>query len=266
MKTNPKISIVTPTYNSEKYLEECILSIKDQKYEMFEHIIVDGGSTDETLSIIKRYENTYPLKWISEPDGGMYDAIAKGFKMATGDIFSWLNSDDFYFPWTLAVVSKTFQKKHIDWLTGIPSNTKEYGESRITYQLPNLPVVFNTEMIKKGVYDGKRMCFIQQESCFWTNSLYQKAGGIDVRQNLAGDYYLWKNFANYTRLYTVHCNLASFRIHKGQKSDDMKAYYDETGRKDVSRFMQKMIQVYLQLYSLKNYRKYVVNLEEVFGN
>ena len=58
MKTNPKISIVTPTYNSEKYLEECILSIKDQKYEMFEHIIVDGGSTDETLSIIKKYENT----------------------------------------------------------------------------------------------------------------------------------------------------------------------------------------------------------------
>ena len=80
MKENPRISIVTPTYNSEEYLEACILSIRNQCYENLEHIIIDGGSTDGTLEIIRKYELDYPLRWISEPDGGMYDAINKGFQ------------------------------------------------------------------------------------------------------------------------------------------------------------------------------------------
>ncbi len=105
------ISIVTPTYNSEKYLEECILSIKNQKFTDYEHIIVDGKSSDRTLDIIKKYDGTYPMRWISEKDKGMYDAISKGFKIAKGDIFCWLNSDDMYMPWTLAAVDAVIKKK-----------------------------------------------------------------------------------------------------------------------------------------------------------
>lgn len=105
------ISIITPTYNSEKYLEKCILSILQQGCCEYEHIIVDGGSTDGTLSIIRKYEKLYPMKWISEKDNGMYDAIAKGFKLASGDIFCWLNSDDMYMPWTLRAVSNSNESK-----------------------------------------------------------------------------------------------------------------------------------------------------------
>jgi len=88
-----RISIVTPSYNSEKYIEDCIKSVLDQNYPNFEHIIIDGGSTDGTIEILKKYPH---LKWISEPDEGQSDALNKGFKMASGDIIGWLNSDDFY--------------------------------------------------------------------------------------------------------------------------------------------------------------------------
>ncbi|MDQ6723052.1 MAG: glycosyltransferase [Thermoproteota archaeon] len=87
------VTIITVTYNSAKYLEECIRSIVDQSHRNIEHIIVDGGSTDETLSIIKKYEQ-HISKWVSEKDNGMYDAINKGMKMATGDVIGLLNSDD----------------------------------------------------------------------------------------------------------------------------------------------------------------------------
>lgn len=264
MSKQPKISIVTPTYNSAQYLEECILSIKKQNYDNYEHIIVDGGSTDGTLDIIKKYEGTYPMKWISESDEGMYDAINKGFRMASGDIYAWLNSDDFYFPWTFQVVAKAFVKKEIDWLTGIPSNTKKYGTCDITYQLPNLPTVYCTPLIKKGIYDGRIMYFVQQESCFWSRNLWEQVGGIAKKYKLAGDYFLWKKFAERARLYTIHCNLASFRIHEEQKSKDIEAYYAEIGKKRTIGLNSVIVQIYLQLFSLIKYRKYVINVDRIF--
>lgn len=96
----PKISIVTPSFNSAKYIEDCIQSVLNQNYPNFEHIIIDGGSTDGTIEILKKYPH---LIWISEPDEGQSDALNKGFKMARGEIIGWLNSDDVY-------LSNTFQK------------------------------------------------------------------------------------------------------------------------------------------------------------
>lgn len=261
MKENPRISIVTPTFNSEEYLETCILSIRNQHYENLEHIIVDGGSTDSTLEIIRKYELDYPLRWISEPDDGMYDAINKGFSMSSGDILAWLNSDDFYFPWTCEVVAGTFYKKGIEWLSGIPSNTKRMGKSDVTFLLPNLPTVYNSKMIQKGIYDGSRMYFVQQESCFWSRDLWNRAGGLGIEYKLAGDYFLWKKFARYAKLYTINCNLASFRIHAKQLSSEKEKYRKEMKVKDWPLFMKVAVQIYLQLYSLANYRKYVINIE-----
>lgn len=264
MTQYPKISIVTPTYNSEQYLEQCILSIKNQTYNNYEHIIVDGGSNDNTLDIIKKYEGAYPMKWISEPDEGMYDAINKGFRMASGDIYAWINSDDFYFSWTFEVVSKAFSKRDIQWLSGIPSNTQQLGSAEITYLLPNMPTVYNTKMIGKGVYDGQRMHFVQQESCFWTRDLWNKVGGLDAQYKMAGDYYLWRKFAKYVKIYTINCNLASFRIHEEQKSSDIEKYYVETKTRKPASFLVGILQVYLQLFSLLNYRKMVINIVEIF--
>ena len=266
MQKNPKITIVTPIYNGEEYIEKCIQSLMHQEYENFEHIIVDGGSTDQTIEIIKGYQGKYPMKWISEPDEGMYDAINKGFKMASGEIFAWLNADDFYFPWTLSVVAKVFEKEQIEWLTGIPSNTKIYDNVSVTYQLPNLPPVYCTPLIKMGAYDGVRISFVQQESCFWTKALWEICGGIDSSYKMAGDYFLWKSFAKHARLYSVQCNLASFRIHRGQKSSDLNQYHHEIGKNRNTHPFSMIYQIYAIIYSLVRYRKYVVNLDDLYGD
>lgn len=92
MNKYPKISVVTPSYNSAKFIEDCIQSVLKQNYPNFEHIIVDGVSTDGTIKILKKYSH---LKWISEPDKGQSDALNKGFKMADGEWILWLNSDDY---------------------------------------------------------------------------------------------------------------------------------------------------------------------------
>ncbi len=261
----PKISIVTPVYNSSQYIEKCIKSIVGQTYQNYEHIIMDGGSTDGTIEIIDKYLGEYPVKLVSEADEGMYDAINKGFSRATGEILCWLNADDYYFPWTLQVVKSVFTQKKIDWLTGIPSNTIRYGNEELIYLMPNLPTVYCTSLIKRGCYDGKRMYFVQQESCFFSKKLWQKSGGLKPQYKMAGDYHLWREFAKYTKLYTVHCNLASFRIHEGQKSADRDAYYTEIGKVGIGTKFGVFIQMYCHLYSLCYYRKYVVNLEEIMS-
>ena len=145
------ISVITPTYNSEEYLEECIKGMMSQTYRDFEHIIVDGGSKDGTLEIIKKYEGKYPMRWISEKDNGMYDAISKGFKMAKGDVFCWINSDDMYMPWTLATINKVINKEvnghKVQWCVGLGSR---YTEDGINYVVGKGIQVFPHQFIRKG--------------------------------------------------------------------------------------------------------------------
>ncbi len=117
MKNKIKISIITVTKNSEKFLQETIDSLSKQTYQNFEHIVVDGASTDHTLDIIKK--NSYQIKkWVSEPDDGLYYAINKGIKFCSGDVIGILNSDDVYFPDALKIVNKYFLENQIDFLFG----------------------------------------------------------------------------------------------------------------------------------------------------
>lgn len=116
-KEYPKISIVTPSYNQGKYIEETILSILDQKYPNLEYFIIDGGSTDGTVEIIKKYQDKINF-WVSEPDEGQSHAINKGLAMCTGDIFNWINSDDILAPNALFEISIAFKETGCDLVAG----------------------------------------------------------------------------------------------------------------------------------------------------
>lgn len=253
------ISIVTPTYNSEEYLERCILSIKDQDFYDYEHIIVDGGSTDRTLDIIKSYERKYPMRWISEKDDGMYDAIAKGFRIAKGDIFCWLNSDDIYMPWTLKTVNKVFFNESINWCCGMPAQINEYD---IPYFKVTRAVTFPQYCIKKGWMDGQRLGCVQQESSFWRKELYEKAGGIDTKYKLAGDYALWVKFARYEKLYSVNTILAGFRIHPGQKSSNRTAYCNEAHKLGAVEKVMNKIKVYRIINYILKKQERLININK----
>jgi cellulose synthase/poly-beta-1,6-N-acetylglucosamine synthase-like glycosyltransferase len=118
LNKNYKISIITVTKNSESFLEECILSLDKQSYRNYEHIIIDGCSTDNTINLIKKHKNKIAY-WVSEKDEGLYDAMNKGIKKCSGDIIGILNSDDIYYPQALSIVSKYFNlNKKLDFLFG----------------------------------------------------------------------------------------------------------------------------------------------------
>jgi glycosyltransferase involved in cell wall biosynthesis len=118
-----KISIITPTLNSDKYLERCIKSIQNQNYNNIEHIIIDGESNDETKNIIKKYQNNKTIL-ISEKDDGIWDAMNKGLKIASGNIVGFLNSDDYYYPDAIKTVVKYFNNNNIDFLFGTTQKYK----------------------------------------------------------------------------------------------------------------------------------------------
>ena len=114
----PRLSIVTPSFNQGEFLEEAIVSVLEQNYPNLEFIVIDGGSTDALVKIIRKYES-YITYWISEPDDGHGDALNKGFNRSSGEIMAWLNSDDKYCPNAFSTVVELFTTfKDVQWLTG----------------------------------------------------------------------------------------------------------------------------------------------------
>lgn len=232
-----KFSIVTPSYNSERYISETIESVISQRGNFFiEYIIVDGKSTDATLAIVSKYIdginsgsfgicrcNGIEIKLISEKDTGMYDAINKGFSLATGDIFAYINSDDIYLSGVFSTVANVFKSlSEVNWVKGI---TSYIDESSAITEIGKC-YLYHRPWICNGYY-GTRLYFIQQDSVFWRSSLWRNAGFIDPKLRLAGDYFLWKKFAEYTPLYSIKAYLSCFRSGHNQLSKDTISYHNE---------------------------------------
>lgn len=202
MSCFPKISIVTPSYNQAEFLEETLQSVITQNYIDLEYVVIDGGSTDNSQDIIKKYEGNLKY-WVSEQDNGHGDALNKGFAHTTGDIMAWINSDDKYTPWTFKAVANIFtQNPDVMWIMGIPTLWNEDG------------AMIDAIKTNKNIYDylSGNYAWIQQESVFWRRSLWEKAGSfINTNYQLMVDGELWSRFFLHEKLHSVHCILGGYR-------------------------------------------------------
>ncbi len=220
MKKYPKISVITVNLNGERFLEEAILSVLNQKYPNLEYIIIDGGSTDGSLEIIKKYEKNLAY-WLSEKDEGQYHAVQKGFEKSSGDIMAWLNSDDLYVPNSFFAVAEIFNSfPKVEWLMGIPREYNEEGAMMSRIMLP-------WGRWSKNRFYTFDFQYIQQESSFWKRELWEKAGSkMNLEYNYAGDMELWTRFFRHAKLYTTIATLAGFRYSSAnQRSIEFRQAY-----------------------------------------
>ena len=231
----PRVSIVTPSFNRIRFLKAAMDSVLDQKYPELEYVVVDGGSTDGSAELIASYADRLAW-WTSERDDGQYDAINKGFAHTTGEIMAWLNSDDLYLPWALAVVSEIFTAlPEVDWLTSaFPVRWNEHGQA-IDCRYRN---GFSRPGFLRGEYlpSGRSYAsgYLQQETTFWRRSLWERSGArLDTSYRVAGDYDLWMRFSKQAQLYAAHVPLGGFRLHGDQRSLTEAAAYAEEGERSL---------------------------------
>jgi glycosyltransferase involved in cell wall biosynthesis len=226
-KPHPKISVVTATLNRATFLEDTIHSVLDQDYPNLEYILIDGGSTDGSLDIIRRYEHRL-AHWVSEPDAGHFDALQKGFAQSTGDVMAFINSDDKFCPWAFSVVAEIFEKfPQVEWLTTLFPILWD-AQGRATHC--RATEGFSKQGFLRGQYlPGNHGAYaahwIQQESTFWRRSLWEKAGGRVESGQVAGDFELWARFFQHADLYGVSTPLGGFRIHGDQITANQLAKY-----------------------------------------
>lgn len=223
----PKITIVTPVKNGQRWIRETIESVLGQSYPHLEYIIVDGGSTDDTLKIIDEYQDRID-KLISEPDEGMYDAIGKGFAQATGDVFGYLNADDVLEPGGLRRVGEFFRDH--------PRAKVIYHEDTVIREGWRFP---NTAQPRVDVYELLSGHTLFQDGVFFRKRAYQGVGGIDRTLKRAGDWELFVRLARMWRLRRAPGHVSAFRIREGQISQDRAAYdaeLNEAKQRFLARF------------------------------
>ena len=227
----PLISIVVPSCNQAGHLEECIESILSQEYPNLELIVMDRGSTDGSVDIIKKYSGRISY-WQSQPDEGPYWAIDKGIQYSHGDIITWLNSDDILRRDSLNSVASVFsQCLDVEWLTGIPNAIDKDGHAKWTFL--QTPVYCHDNYLGK-CYDYP--CYIQQGGTFWRRSVWVRGGrSLQTELKMAGDLELWARFFRYTPLYTLDAKTASCRQYAGQMTADTRLLYHQEAKEVLER-------------------------------
>jgi glycosyltransferase involved in cell wall biosynthesis len=236
------VSIVTPSYNQGCYIEETIQSVLNQDYPNFEYIIVDGGSTDHTIEILKKFSNR--IKWVSEPDKGQADAVNKGFKMAKGEILGWINSDDTYNPGALNTVVGRFSKN--------PEIVMVYGDAYFIDRDGNVMWRYPTEQFRlKRLADT---CFICQPTVFMRAEVFNENGMLDTNLHTCLDYDYWirigKHYPANRITYLKGAYLANSRMYDENKTISMrkKVYKEvmETQKKYFGKLSKMWIRGYIK--------------------
>ena len=208
-----KISVITPSFNQGAYIERTIESVLGQSGDFdLEYIVLDAGSTDGTLDILKRYESQ--LSWKSEPDNGQSDAINKGFRMASGDLLAWLNSDDTYCEGALAAVAEEYMKKPFEWCFGnctvIDENDREIRKPVTRYKANQGSKYSTSRLLRRD--------FISQPATFFSGTAYQTIGDIAEDLVYSMDYDYWLRLGKRWQPRHIPSYLASFRWHGESKN------------------------------------------------
>lgn len=204
----PLVSILTPTLNQGRFIADAIRSVREQTYPNIEHILIDGGSTDGTLAILRHHEEPERLRWQSEPDGGMYDALCKGLGMAKGEILAYLNSDDVYTPWAVeAAVQALVADPELDVVFGDGLSIDiETGRQRLAFVPP---------------FNAGSMAFVGslvQPSVFLRRRVYEEHGGFDAELRFVGDLEYWLRIGGAVRFGRIDEVLAIERVHRAALS------------------------------------------------
>jgi glycosyltransferase involved in cell wall biosynthesis len=218
LSTLPKVSIITPSFNQGQFLEASIRSVLEQDYPNIEYILVDGGSKDESVDIIKKYQARLAW-WVSEKDKGHADALNKGFSQATGEILAWLNSDDIYFP-TAVSEAVSILKSHpevgmvygdADLIDDSGTNVGQFASKQTGYR----------QMLRGSVH-------IPQATTFFRADLWRQVGSLDLSLFFSFDYDFWVRLAKVSQLLYVPKRWAKFRIHGAGKTivNDDRCYPD----------------------------------------
>lgn len=224
----PLISVVTPSLNQGAFLERAIRSVLLQGYPRLEYIVIDGGSTDESLRVIEKYAPRLAY-WVSEPDGGYIQAINKGFRRATGDIMCWLSSDDFYTPGALHAVSKILAPGSGN-VAAVGHVLKVYADGRPSQKL-------------RGHYAGLNRLLkfwlgyeMHQPSIFWRREVFEAVGFLDETKDLVADFDYWVRIARRFPFRNVGEVLACATYHAGAKTGDDYRRYHEQLKAEAARY------------------------------
>lgn len=209
MKGQPRVSVVTPTLNQAPFLERTLASVRGQTYPNIEHIVIDGGSTDGTLDMLRRESDDGSIRYLSEPDDGMYEAVNKGLHMATGEVLAYLNSDDAWLPWAIETAMRVFDRRpDVDVVFGDGIKVEhETGIQRLRLLPP-----FDRRSLAS--YDS-----LLQPAVFWRRRLFERLGGFDPSMRFVGDLDYWLRAAESgATIAHVREVLAIDRIHAGRLS------------------------------------------------
>lgn len=208
MNHHPLVSIVTPSYNQAQFLEQTILSVLNQDYPHLEYIIIDGGSTDGSVDIVRKYKDRLAY-WVSESDMGQPDAINKGWRMSHGEILAYLNSDDTYEPGTVKAAVEIFQEHPEVYLV--------FGDENIIDERGQILERRHTTDFDLRTFIGDS-CFIPQPTTFFRRVALTEVGMLNTRLHYAFDYDLFIRICSRFQAHRIPCIIANFRRHQSSKT------------------------------------------------
>ncbi|MEO0452397.1 MAG: glycosyltransferase [Pseudomonadota bacterium] len=242
MQHKPVISIVTPVLNGAAYIRCLIASLKAQSFQSWEHIIIDGGSSDGTIdAVTSAYSDDQRLVLVEKPGAGIYASVITGLQIARGEILGWQNADDVYTPWALAAVEAFQKRTSASWLTGLPG----CWDSDETLRFVRPYGWYPRALIRRGWFHAELLGFIQQESIFFTKGAFESL--LDFERNsvadavLAGDFLLWKRLARSQRLEVLPTVVSGFRRHRENRSHKKFEQYMREVRSDGAVFLPRGI-------------------------